>query len=114
MLERFGFVTLIECKLETGRTHQIRAHLEYIKHPLFSDEVYGGDKILKGNLTSKYKQYVENCFEICPRHALHAQTLGFTHPKSGKEMNFESPLPSDMNELIEKWRKYSAGKGFEE
>lgn len=114
VIERFGFVTLIECKLETGRTHQIRAHLEYIKHPLFNDEVYGGDKILKGNLTSKYKQFVENCFKVCPRHALHAQTLGFTHPTSGKKMNFESPLPSDMNNLIEKWRKYSTGKEFVE
>ncbi|MGE0077137.1 MAG: RluA family pseudouridine synthase [Bacteroidales bacterium] len=114
VIERYGSVTLIECKLETGRTHQIRAHLEYIKHPLFSDEVYGGDKILKGNLTTKYKQFVENCFEICPRHALHAQTLGFTHPTSGKEMNFESPVPNDMSTLIEKWRKYSEGKDLSE
>lgn len=110
VIERFGYVTLIECKLETGRTHQIRAHMEYIKHPLFSDEVYGGDKILKGNLTSKYKQFVENCFKICPRHALHAQTLGFTHPKSGKTMFFNSPLPDDMNNLIEKWEKFSRSK----
>lgn len=114
VLERFGFVTLIECKLETGRTHQIRAHLEYLKHPLFSDEVYGGDRMIKGNLSTKYKQFIDNCFTLCPRHALHAQTLGFTHPKTGKEMNFESPLPNDMSALIEKWRKYSIGKEITE
>lgn len=115
VIERFGFVTLIECKLETGRTHQIRAHMEYIRHPLFSDEVYGGDKILKGNTTTKYKQFVENCFELCPRHALHAKTLGFTHPLTNQRLNFDSPLPSDMAALIEKWRAYSKGieaKGY--
>jgi 23S rRNA pseudouridine1911/1915/1917 synthase len=107
--ERFGQTTLIECKLETGRTHQIRAHMEYIRHPLFSDEVYGGDKILKGNTTSKYKQFVENCFELCPRHALHAKTLGFTHPLTNQRLNFDSKLPDDMAALIEKWRAYSKG-----
>lgn len=114
VIERFGYVTLIECSLETGRTHQIRAHMEFIKHPLFSDEVYGGDKILKGNLTTKYKQFVENCFELCPRHALHAKTLGFTHPLTNTKMYFDSQLPSDMAALIEKWRKYSTGKGLNE
>ncbi|HDP75188.1 MAG TPA: RluA family pseudouridine synthase [Bacteroidales bacterium] len=113
-IERFGHTTLIECKLETGRTHQIRAHMEYIRHPLFSDEVYGGVKILKGNLTTKYKQFVENCFEVCPRHALHAKTLGFTHPLTNQRLYFDSQLPYDMSALIEKWRKYSTGKGLEE
>ncbi|MGD9977057.1 MAG: RluA family pseudouridine synthase [Bacteroidales bacterium] len=112
VLERFGYVTLVECKLETGRTHQIRVHFEHIKHPLFNDEVYGGDKILKGNQTGKYKQFIDNCFEICPRHALHAQTLGFTHPKTGKAMNFESALPSDMSELIVKWERFTRAKNI--
>jgi len=106
-LERFWNTTLIECKLETGRTHQIRAHMEYIKHPLFNDEVYGGNKILKGNQGSKYKQFIENCFTICPRQALHAKTLGFTHPVTGEWMNFDSPLPNDMKTLIDQLRKYS-------
>ncbi len=106
IVERYGLTSLIECKLETGRTHQIRAHMEFIKHPLFNDEVYGGNKILKGNQTSKYKQFVENCFEVCPRHALHAKTLSFSHPVTGKRMDFDSPIPTDMQELIEKWRKY--------
>ncbi|HOG71933.1 MAG TPA: RluA family pseudouridine synthase [Tenuifilaceae bacterium] len=110
VVERFGYVTLVECRLETGRTHQIRVHFEYIHHPIFNDEVYGGNKILRGTLHSHYKQFVENCFEICPRHALHAKTLGFTHPLSGMEMNFESPLPNDISALIEKWKKYSTGK----
>jgi len=106
VLERFGYVTQIECRLETGRTHQIRVHLKYIGHTLFNDERYGGNEILKGNRTTKYKQFVENCFEICPRQALHAQTLGFTHPKTGEEMFFESPLPEDLKGLINKWRNY--------
>ncbi len=106
VIERFGYVTLVQCVLETGRTHQIRVHMKYIGHPLFSDETYGGDKILKGTIYSKYKQFVENCFSICPRQALHAQTIGFIHPVTNKEMLFESDLPDDMRELIDKWRGY--------
>jgi len=106
VLERFGYVSLIECRLETGRTHQIRVHLKYIGHTLFNDERYGGNEILKGNHHTKYKQFIRNCFEVCPRQALHAQTLGFIHPGTGKEIFFESPLPEDMNQLIEKWRHY--------
>ncbi|MBS1599118.1 MAG: RluA family pseudouridine synthase [Bacteroidetes bacterium] len=106
VLERFGYVTLVQCILETGRTHQIRVHMKYIGHPLFSDETYGGDKIVKGTVFSKYKQFVENCFEICPRQALHAKTIGFIHPTTKKEMLFESELPDDMKKLIEKWRGY--------
>jgi len=104
--ERFGHVTLVECQLETGRTHQIRVHFEFIQHPLFNDEVYGGNKILRGNTSSKYKQFIENCFSICPRHALHAQTLGFIHPTTGERLFFEAPLPNDMSLLIEKWQNY--------
>jgi len=111
VVERFGYVTLVECILETGRTHQIRVHMKYIGHPLFNDDFYGGDKIVKGTVFSKYKQFVENCFAICPRHALHAQTLGFIHPATGKEMFFEAQLPDDMHELIEKWRKYVSSTG---
>lgn len=107
VLERFLYVTLVECKLETGRTHQIRVHFQHIGHPLFNDERYGGDKILKGTTFTKYKQFVENCFKICPRQALHAKTLGFDHPKTGKRMNFDSPIPDDLSELIQKWRNYS-------
>ena len=94
--------------LETGRTHQIRAHMRHIGHPLFSDARYGGDKILRGNTSGKYTAFVRNCFEICPRQALHARTLGFRHPETGKEMDFEAPLPPDMQGLIEKWRNYAA------
>jgi len=108
VIERFGYVTLVECVLQTGRTHQIRVHMKYIGHPLFNDEFYGGDRIVRGTVFSKYKQFVENCFTICPRHALHAYTLGFIHPISGKAMFFEAALPSDIKELIEKWRKYAA------
>ncbi len=104
--ERFGYVTLAECILETGRTHQIRVHMKYIGHPLFNDDFYGGDKIVKGTVFTKYKQFVDNCFQICRRQALHAKTLGFIHPSTGKEMFFEAPLPDDMKEVIEKWRKY--------
>ena len=107
VLERFNYVTLVECVLETGRTHQIRVHMKYIGHPLFNDDFYGGDKIVKGTVFSKYKQFVENCFAICPRHALHAHTLGFLHPTSGKELLFEAELPEDMKQLIEKWGKYA-------
>jgi 23S rRNA pseudouridine1911/1915/1917 synthase len=107
VLERFNYVTLVECKLETGRTHQIRVHMKHIGHTLFNDIEYGGDKILKGTIYSKYKQFVDNCFDACPRCALHAQTLGFIHPHTGKEIFFESPLPADMEAAIEKWRQYS-------
>ena len=110
VVERFGYVTLVECKLETGRTHQIRAHMKYIGHPLFNDESYGGDKILKGTSFSKYKQFVMNCFDLLPRHALHAATLGFLHPRTGQRVFFESPLPEDFVRLLDKWRKYSAEK----
>jgi len=104
--ERFGYVTLVECVLETGRTHQIRVHMKHIGHPLFNDDFYGGDKILKGTVFSKYKQFVENCFQLCPRQALHAKTLGFIHPTSGKEIFFDTELPDDMQAVIQKWRNY--------
>jgi 23S rRNA pseudouridine1911/1915/1917 synthase len=106
VLERLNYVTLVECKLETGRTHQIRVHMKHIGHPLFNDDFYGGDKIVKGTIYAKYKQFVDNCFAICPRQALHAKTLGFTHPVTGKQMFFESELPNDMKAVIEKWRNY--------
>jgi 23S rRNA pseudouridine1911/1915/1917 synthase len=106
VIERFNYVTLVECVLETGRTHQIRVHMKHIGHTLFNDWEYGGDKILKGTIYTKYKQFVENCFEICPRCALHAKTLGFKHPRTGEEVFFESPLPADMAGVIEKWRNY--------
>lgn len=108
VLERFGYVTLVECILETGRTHQIRVHMNHIGHPLFNDERYGGDRILKGTLYAKYKQFIDNCFEILPRQALHAATLGFTHPTTGKTIRFSSPLPQDMSAVIEKWRTYAS------
>lgn len=107
VLERFGYVTLVECMLETGRTHQIRVHMKYIGHPLFNDEYYGGNKIVKGTVYARYKQFVDNCFAICPRQALHAKTLGFIHPVTKKEMFFETDLPEDMKQVIEKWREYS-------
>ena len=107
VLERFGYVTLLACKLETGRTHQIRVHMKYIGHTLFNDERYGGEKILKGTTFTKYKQFVENCFKVLPRQALHAKTLGFTHPKTGEWMSFNSDLPEDMVGAIEKWRNYA-------
>ncbi len=107
VLERFGYVTLVQCVLETGRTHQIRVHMQHIGHPLFNDDTYGGDKIVEGTLFSKYRQFVDNCFAICPRHALHAKTLGFLHPGTGKEVLFESELPDDMKNLLEKWRGYT-------
>lgn len=106
VLERFGYVTLVQCVLETGRTHQIRVHMKYIGHPLFNDDFYGGDKIVKGTIFSKYKQFVDNCFMICPRQALHAKTLGFVHPGTGKEVFFETELPQDISKVIEKWRSY--------
>jgi len=110
VLERIGYVTLVECQLETGRTHQIRVHMKYIGHTLFNDERYGGNQILKGTTFSKYKQFVQNCFAICPRQALHARILGFIHPRTGEEMLFEAPLPDDMVLLIEKWRKYISSR----
>jgi len=106
-LERFTYVTLVECILETGRTHQIRAHFKHIGHPLFNDEKYGGSRILKGTTFSRYKQFVENFFALMPRQALHARSLGFTHPASGKRMHFSSELPDDFRAVVEKWRKYT-------
>jgi 23S rRNA pseudouridine1911/1915/1917 synthase len=111
VVERFGYVTLVECILETGRTHQIRVHMKYIGHPLFNDDTYGGDKIVKGTVYAKYKQFVDNCFDICKRQALHAKTLGFIHPASGEEILFESNLPEDIDQVIDKWRKYSQSVG---
>jgi 23S rRNA pseudouridine1911/1915/1917 synthase len=107
VLERFGYVTLVECKLETGRTHQIRVHFKHIGHPLFCDELYGGKKILKGTTFSKYKQFIENNFELLNRQALHAKSLGFVHPVSGESMFFDSELAPDMLKVLEKWRTYS-------
>ena len=107
VLERLGYVTLVSCRLETGRTHQIRVHLKHIGHTLFNDERYGGEKILKGTSFSKYKQFVENCFKILPRQALHARTLGFEHPTTGKFLKFEAPIPEDISSCLEKWRNYA-------
>ncbi|MCD7973483.1 MAG: RluA family pseudouridine synthase [Candidatus Azobacteroides sp.] len=106
VIEKLGYVSLVKCKLETGRTHQIRVHMKYIGHTLFNDERYGGNDILKGTVFSKYRQFIKNCFEVCPRQALHAKTLGFIHPKTKEEMFFTSELPKDMKTLIEKWRLY--------
>ena len=114
VLERFGFVTLVECKLETGRTHQIRVHMASIGHPLFNDERYGGAEIRKGTIYSKYRQFIKNCFEICPRQALHAKTLGFEHPVTGKWLQFDSVIPADMTALLDKWRKYAGNMPEEE
>lgn len=114
VLERFGFVTFVECKLETGRTHQIRVHMASIGHPLFNDERYGGSEIRKGTIYSKYRQFIKNCFEICPRQALHAKTLGFEHPVSGKWLQFDSTVPADMTALLDKWRKYAGNMPEEE
>lgn len=107
VIERFAYVTLVECKLETGRTHQIRVHMKHIGHTLFNDERYGGNEPLKGTTSAKYKQFVKNCFDVCPRQALHAKTLGFVHPTSGDWMQFDSELPYDMINLLDKWRKFS-------
>ena len=107
VLERFGFVTLVECKLETGRTHQIRVHMSQLGHPIFNDERYGGAEIRKGTIYAKYRQFIQNCFAICPRQALHARTLGFVHPRTGEWLQFDSTLPEDMAALLDKWRKYS-------
>ncbi|PVX52473.1 RluA family pseudouridine synthase [Balneicella halophila] len=110
VIEPLGYVNVVECVLETGRTHQIRAHFQHIGHPLFNDWEYGGDRILKGTTFSKYKQFIENCFKICPRHALHAKTLGFIHPRTNEYIDFNSPLPEDMTALIEKWRVYTSAR----
>src|SRR5574344_2623762 len=107
VIERFAYVTLVECKLETGRTHQIRVHMKHIGHTLFNDVHYGGSEILKGIRTAKYRQFIENCFAVCPRQALHAKTLGFEHPSTGKWMQFDSELPTDMQMLIDKWQRYN-------
>ncbi|MGB1184194.1 MAG: RluA family pseudouridine synthase [Schleiferiaceae bacterium] len=115
VLQRFGYVTVVSCKLETGRTHQIRAHMRFLGHPLFNDERYGGDKILKGTSFSKYRQFIMNCFKACPRHALHAKTLGFTHPQSGEHMSFDTVIPEDMMEVIRKFENYTkSGPTFSE
>lgn len=106
VLDRFGYVTVVECRLETGRTHQIRVHMSHIGHPLFNDARYGGAEIRKGTIYAKYRQFIENCFDLCPRQALHAKTLGFVHPGTGKMIRFDSRLPDDMTALIEKWRGY--------
>lgn len=113
VLERIGYVTLVECVLETGRTHQIRVHMKHIGHPLFNDARYGGDQILKGQNFSKYKQFVQNCFNVCPRQALHAKILGFKHPRTGEEMFFESELADDMTQLIGRWKNYIANIDIE-
>lgn len=110
VLEDLGYVSLVECRLETGRTHQIRVHMKYINHPLFNDENYGGNVILRGTTFTKYKQFVNNCFAVCPRQALHAKVLGFEHPTTGEEMLFESELADDMQQLVEKWRNYIANR----
>ena len=106
VLERFGYVTLVECRLETGRTHQIRVHMSHIGHPIFGDERYGGCEIRKGTIYAKYAQFIRNCLRICPRQALHARTLGFVHPRTGRQIRFDSPLPADMTALLDKWRQY--------
>jgi 23S rRNA pseudouridine1911/1915/1917 synthase len=110
VIENLGYISLIECKLETGRTHQIRVHLSHIKHPLFNDEEYGGDQIIKGTTFTKYQQFIKNCFKILPRQALHAKSLAFDHPVTGKRLSFDSELPDDMKLVIDKWRKYTSGR----
>ena len=113
VLRRCGYVTLVECRLETGRTHQIRVHMSWIGHPLFNDERYGGDRILKGTTFAKYRQFIENCFAVMPRHALHARLLGFVHPTTGRDVLFESELPEDFRALVAKWENYSSANGDE-
>ncbi len=110
VLERFDYVNLVECRLETGRTHQIRVHFQYIKHPVFNDPEYGGNRILRGTTFTKYRQFIQNCFKILPRQALHARSLGFVHPTTGKNVYFESEIPDDMQTVIEKWRRYVSGR----
>ena len=111
VLKRYGYVTLIECKLETGRTHQIRVHMQHIGHNLFNDNEYGGDRVLKGTSFSKYKQFINNCFNLLPRQALHAKSLGFEHPKTGEFMQFESELPDDLQAVLKKWDTYLSNRG---
>ena len=113
VLERFGYTSVVECRLETGRTHQIRVHMKHLGHPLFNDERYGGNRILKGTTYSRYTQFVQNCFEVCPRQALHAKTLGFLHPLTGEEMFFDSELPSDMSTLFNRWREYIKSRDYD-
>ncbi len=113
VLEDLGYISLVECKLETGRTHQIRVHFSHIRHPLFNDEEYGGDQILKGTTFTKYQQFIKNCFRILPRQALHAKSLAFDHPVTGKRLSFDSDLPDDMVQVIDKWRKYISGRESE-
>ena len=113
VLEDFGHTAMVECRLETGRTHQIRAHMKHIGHPLFNDERYGGHEVLRGTPSGKYRQFVQHCFDLCPRQALHARTLGFVHPRTGQEMHFTSELPEDMRALTERWRTYAAGRDFQ-
>lgn len=114
VLKRYGYVTLIECRLETGRTHQIRVHMEYLGHPLFNDERYGGDRILKGTTFNKYKQFIENCFALMPRQALHARSLGFIHPSTGEKVHYESQIPDDMAAVLAKWDIYVVGRELQE
>lgn len=111
VVKRFGYVTLVRCRLETGRTHQIRVHMLKQGHPLFNDERYGGDKILRGTTSGAYRQFIENCFNACPRQALHARTLGFQHPVSGEQMDFEAPLPADFIDLLQRWENFTEGRG---
>lgn len=113
VLERFRYVSLVECRLETGRTHQIRVHFQYMGHPLFNDAMYGGNIILKGTTFSKYRQFVDNCFTEIPRHCLHAKMIGFVHPSSGKQMMFDSELPYDMKTVLDRWRRYVASRNDE-
>ncbi|MDO9579881.1 MAG: RluA family pseudouridine synthase [Bacteroidales bacterium] len=113
VIEDLGYISLIECKLETGRTHQIRVHFSHIKHPLFNDEKYGGNKILKGTTFTKYQQFIKNCFKILPRQALHAKSLAFDHPVTGERLFFDSKIPDDMQQVIDKWRKYTSGRDAE-
>ena len=113
-IERLGYVSVVECVLETGRTHQIRVHMKHIGHTLFNDERYGGDQILRGTTFAKYRQFVQNCFDTCPRQALHAKTLGFVHPRTGQEMFFDTEVPTDMTNLIERWRQYISSREINE
>ena len=110
VLKRYGYTTLVECRLETGRTHQIRTHFKHLGHPIFNDVDYGGDVILKGTTFNKYKQFVQNCFRVCDRQALHAKSLAFQHPTTGNFVSFDSDLPKDMQQLIDKWQHYSLHK----
>lgn len=112
VIEDFGYVSLVECRLETGRTHQIRVHFSYIRHPLFNDDEYGGDRILKGTTYAKYQQFIRNCFALLPRQALHAKSLAFDHPVTGKRLSFDSDLPDDMEQVIRKWRDYTSGRNI--